>query len=538
MISFVLLLSDSLVSGWTVFLDAPIRISSTTTNLETYSFWWTTLLYLAPFFFLLLLIAIGLFYKYRIRYSFNTLIVFFFLYLFEIVDYIPLNFTDALTTYTEYGSNILLTNSLNKYHPFVFYTSTVLFFVTTTLTITSRPETRPFQWGHSLKISRIVGWWAIQFNLIALFMGGWWALQEGTWGGWWNWDSSETLGLEISLFSLALLHPFISISSLKFFTVQSWIFLFFFIATYFFIQLNFELVSHNFGSKFFFFFNNNLFSMEIIFFTVFGLFWLARFNSLSSINRALSSRSLLRTTNVTTGRIFFVKLLPHLIAISWFFWSYKPLLNYFVWNFFGLNLFNYENSIQPYNAILFLLLFGWIFSFTPQSRLISSTLTVLLGNWMWLLPTFISQNSRLTFLHYLLIVFSILNLGLIDAYFISWFPSPLYLATSPAPVPIWPSNELLTVDVNSWECVNAYVSLTERCQESWNLITFSNIPNINFFFLNFSQNLCSNHYDLGFSYLRIYLKIELFGIPTLMVTFVVGILILTFLRKRVKEIHF
>ena len=43
---------------------------------------------------------------------------------------------------------------------------------------------------------------------ITLYFGGWWALQEGSWGGWWNWDASEVLGLITLLYLILAVHGF------------------------------------------------------------------------------------------------------------------------------------------------------------------------------------------------------------------------------------------------------------------------------------------------------------------------------------------
>ena len=92
----------------------------------------------------------------------------------------------------------------------------------------------------------------------------------------------------------------------------------FFIATYFFIQLNFELVSHNFGSKFFFFFNNNLFSMEVIFLTILGMLWLLRLNSLTWTRLGFYRQFMKYTINSNTKPSLFI-FLPCLIILMWFF---------------------------------------------------------------------------------------------------------------------------------------------------------------------------------------------------------------------------
>ena len=61
--------------------------------------------------------------------------------------------------------------------------------------------------------------------------------------------------------------------------------------SYFFVQLNFELASHNFGSKFFFFFNSNLFFAEILVFALFGLACAYRLTQTTLSDGLLSSPS-------------------------------------------------------------------------------------------------------------------------------------------------------------------------------------------------------------------------------------------------------
>ena len=80
------------------------------------------------------------------------------------------------------------------------------------------------------------------------------------------------LGLEISFVALVVNHTYLSYRHFDNILFKFMILILVLFATYFFIQLNFELVSHNFGSKFFFFFNNNLFSIEVILFSTYSIF--------------------------------------------------------------------------------------------------------------------------------------------------------------------------------------------------------------------------------------------------------------------------
>jgi cytochrome c biogenesis factor len=119
-------------------------------------------------------------------------------------------------------------------------------------------------------------------------LGSWWALQEGTWGGWWNWDSSETFGLFFFLLPFFFYHNKSYLNfhqkNLNIFKKSTTLLLF----SYFFIQLNFDLVSHNFGIKFFQFFSNNLFFYN----TLLTLFFMKIFFNKKTIKN-FSSTSLL-----------------------------------------------------------------------------------------------------------------------------------------------------------------------------------------------------------------------------------------------------
>ena len=185
-------------------------------------------------------------------------------YLTEVHDYLALNTFDIVSLYGTNGINNLLTNTLNRYHPCIFYLGSIGLGAV----IFGYPMGRGL--SNTFLNSKLVYDYfqqsraTLTVSFIALWMGSWWALQEGTWGGWWNWDSSETFGLLVPLFILAALHSRFSILSLHFLAAKNKVLLYVFLFSYFFIQLNFDLTSHNFGARFFFFFNNNLFFLEIL----------------------------------------------------------------------------------------------------------------------------------------------------------------------------------------------------------------------------------------------------------------------------------
>ena len=220
----------------------------------SYYFWWTSLTYLPLFFFGLTLISFTIFTKIKTR---SPQLIFLFastiIYSTELTDYILLNVHWDAMDYSTFGVNTLLTNTLNRYHPFVFYFSTVLLGSSLVIiSINYRPKCA-FYLPYSLRSLYFLFYAVILVNLIALWMGSWWALQEGTWGGWWNWDSSEVFGLLVSLSALWILHSSSTLVTVEHLRRKIIISTSSVMAIYFFIQLNFDLVSHNFGAKFFFF---------------------------------------------------------------------------------------------------------------------------------------------------------------------------------------------------------------------------------------------------------------------------------------------
>ena len=63
---------------------------------------------------------------------------------------------------------------------------------------------------------------------------------------------------------------------------------------------------------------------------------------------------------------------PFWVPLLWVIISYKPLLNYFVWNFLALNLFNFEFSLQAVNLVALIALTVWL----PSAAFLSKSLLV------------------------------------------------------------------------------------------------------------------------------------------------------------------
>lgn len=179
-------------------------------------------------------------------------------YGFEFIDSFLLNFSYSNNRVAYSSINELLLNTLNKYHPFIFYLSAIYLISTCLLLINVFVIDNLFSvnklFTYELYLVRIT----LLLNLSALFLGSWWAIQESTWGGWWNWDASEVFGLLVCFYNLIRIHSIQTLSNNHLLFNKYLLWIFFFVCSYIIIQLNFTLVAHNFGIEILPIFESNL----------------------------------------------------------------------------------------------------------------------------------------------------------------------------------------------------------------------------------------------------------------------------------------
>jgi hypothetical protein len=248
--------------------------------------------------------------------------------------------------------NLLLFNNLNKYHPFFLYLSFsffsfIQFFCVNYLL--ERSICHPIYFLKKIKKYLLA---LLVCSAFSLFLGSWWAQQEGSWGGWWNWDPSENLGLIAFLLSLMFIHlNFKKLCFLKFNTVWFFFFSFFlFLFVYLFLQLNFELVSHNFGLKFFFFFNNNFLFFEA------SLCSIVLLIALSLQLYSQKSRFLFFLPESRFFFFFFNYVFLY-FTLLYCLLTLAPLSAYFFWSFFSLSMLNLEVNVALLSCFFFFIFF-------------------------------------------------------------------------------------------------------------------------------------------------------------------------------------
>ena len=509
--------------GYSWCIDLNIRISSNDSFLGTYYFWWTNLLYLPTFFFTLVALPFAAGASKSARYLLYVLVLFLVSYPFELWDYLISNVALHSSLYHSYGSNSLLTNTLNRYHPLVFYTSAaallVVFFQSIGLLST---DLKYVTQGYLAK-TRVITWCGIFVNLAALWMGSWWALQEGTWGGWWNWDSSETFGLMVSLVLISIAHASFSLRQSLALKHKLWVLTCCFILGYFFIQLNFELVSHNFGAKFFFFFNNNLFFLELVALLVAACYLtLARLKTLNALTTIFGSNWAVLQSRASFGALG--RLSMSTLLAYWILFSYQPLISYFLWNFAQVNALNFESSLQYLNSALWVAGLVWLLRVHAHLTLIVVVLSVLISNWKWLLILLLIPTSWYAVSHSALLLILTVNLSVFDMVTYSWatFSEFSYaLCSNNCSVQTYST---ITLDSVGIEYSELWQSGGQVVSSVWNMASFTNVPILNFFSLLATNDYFQNFYTLSQTYISVHFAMELPNLNQLNIFFFSAIL--------------
>ena len=239
--------------------------------------------------------------------------------------------------------NTLLGNSINKFHPALFYASLLLLINLITLKQSQLQIKFCVSLVTKLKHSYVIQ--LLTVIIFTLFLGSWWAAQEGSWGGWWNWDASEVFGLLVMLayLNLAHNHTFKAWSNPNAWKQQ--LLLRSIILTYVFIQFNFDLVSHNFGTRADYFVDTSHNYLLLISSTIITLYL-----DKTSTNHVYSRNRLIK--NLLTpyvlkwaGLVLYTTIIYILLS------SFNVLLNDFLWKIFNINVLNNTVVVEYFSYL-------------------------------------------------------------------------------------------------------------------------------------------------------------------------------------------
>jgi len=495
-----LYLLNSNVYGFSVYPDTLIRVDPNESLIGSYSFFWTNFSYLPLFYFILALFCGCTFIRRRTSW-FSILVTFVTLaYGIELFDLLTLNYNSRTGDFYKPFLNLLLLNYLNKYHPFIFYTSTILFYLNLLILVVSALTPRkPFN-----QASLFSMWYALlryTFYIVtfALVLGGWWAFQEGSWGGWWDWDPSEMLGLIFMVNCIALLHTNGLSGSLVQIKLKMQLLTLLTLLCYYTVQLNFEFVSHNFGIKSFFLFNNNLIFLEVL--TVVSWCFMALLQSVTSDNSNIKV-VLVRNPNRTFVPRYTASLAIYGTGLLflYFFLSFTPLLNYFNENFWTIDVVTLKSTLQVLNVLVYLLTILQTYSTSIKDWYIFQYWAICLSTPHPLMTLFTKLTCRLLpLLHASLILFFLIslantNLPLLTNQLLAE-NTPMVLVNTLS----YPYSNLVTCDGFLIEYGNLTLSQSDTIALNWGVNYVTNTQDLSTFLLMTLNSTCFSvsRIDLG-----------------------------------------
>lgn len=425
---------------------------------------------------------------------FYAIVVLFFVV--EIWDYWNLNTSLYCINFNPDNINILLTNSINKYHPFIFYYALLSVFLYFNVNILN------YYFSNSNLFNTIGTWYSNSYprvlNLFSivftLFLGSWWALQEGSWGGWWNWDPSEVFGLVVMVILLIQSHSLNLPHFLYFYKTRSKIYALVIAIIYVFIQLNFNLVSHNFGIKVTDFVNTSqLFTLVLV--------CLCLLSGLSSLKHLTTHSTVLLVKGSGGLNAFNVKVnafmyITYTLIIVLVLLSFYPLIADFLWNLYNIKMLNWFFSYEDlvYTILVFIALIFWTNRFVYTTAVLC---VICLGYWqdyylllLGLIPRF---TSKLHWSIMLVTLTSITSYYLVDTF---WVPT-----TYANIVDICYSKSLI-----NWSTLQPYLVLTNYIFENssmtctpFSFLQKSTSLDINMFMLKSSASYSIQNLIVGIS---------------------------------------
>ena len=353
----LLVLHESILTAYSNVNDMLSRLLVNDFFINSYYLLWTSFWYLPTFLLISFSVTLINSSKNGVGYTWLAAGLFF---VVVSLHYQNLNLYNYLADNCSMNFNTLLSNSVNKFHPALFYIT--LFHLLASLQLFLLNRKYKYSPNSNLALNACVGNSLTSVIVFTLFLGSWWALQEGSWGGWWNWDPSEVFGLFAMLYYLYTLHKLqktsnysIIASYLKILTQLVFI-------TYIFIQLNFDLVSHNFGTKVDQFIDTSqnflvLTASLVILITLTVNHLLCEL----SVNAAMSPRYTTQPNKSVLVWYASVAFALSLILLS----SFSLLINDFLWKLLAVNILNSTKFTYFYTSLLITLVL--IRSWSTQS---------------------------------------------------------------------------------------------------------------------------------------------------------------------------
>ena len=537
-VTFTYLFTSTIIPvyGSSILIDIVTRHNLNDAFISFYYLLWTLFFYLPEFFLLMFLVILYLRSSFLTASGLKWIIVPLFLniiYLLELVDFISINVCLSQSVSSYISINSLLLNFLNRYHPFCFYLSVLLtvsiLYSLLIISVSNRVYSRTNLILYELKINNT---YTFLISVASLWMGSWWALQEGTWGGWWNSDISEMLGLCILIIAIVNTHKVFLSSQLHYHLFFSFFSFLSFLTLYYFIQINYELTSHNFGSRFFFFFNNNLLLLELIILLVICIFKLTyRYVTILIVKKAFTGFK--QFPPFSKIRLVFITQLWGFVSLSlWFFISLLPLIDIFTQKYIhvvDMPLLNVYKFMQLALVTLIALFFS-------KTSLISTnhvfSLFFFTHNPTLLIVPFSNNNTSLNHtVHSLLISFLILNICTSDLTFLYWSSVNSYTTFYSTDVIYFFYTSAFVCDSVAVNKIFISTDFTNNLLVSWTSMSNFSTYDTDQFLLAFDNSTLLNYYYFITDWVKVFILIQ--SIDTNIINFlslIIPTLILVYLK--------
>lgn len=343
-------------------IDSLTRIDLNLPYYNSLYFLWTNLDYIYLYF--IAFIYLMLLFSFRLNCLKNYTILMPSVFMFTVWVALYAASNSNYSQFSDYSNNtnLLLFNSINKYHPLLLYAPTV----TLVFLAINYSRSADIQKAR-VYFNKVSIYWitALVTITVTMYAGSWWAYQEGSWGGWWAWDSSETFGLLILLFLLGLAHVNFFFKKVKLTKYYYHVIIVFILLNYLVLQLNFGITSHNFGLK------DSSDSTIIDYYTnlvilLFGASALVVYRyTYKSLARSFSKKFKIKFN-------YYV----FLIAIP-IFTSLAPLLTDLLWKLYEINTINFNSNYYLLSSLIVTIIFQW-FNYPTISKLSYLALFIIL----------------------------------------------------------------------------------------------------------------------------------------------------------------
>lgn len=392
--------------------------------LNNYYFLWTQFFLLPTLLIYIIYYYLTLFMKIKNLYNICFISIILFLMSWWIFEYYITNNYNYIIINNPYSYNNLLYNPLNKYHPIMFFISYIYVYSILTYINFFQNNRNMYYLNYTVLVLyktatiKLNFYWLLM--LISLYFGSWWAIQEGSWGGWWNWDSSEVFGLLILTFFLVLIHLYYPQITYTYVVTLCYIWstLIFFIYTV--LQMSYTLVSHNFGlsildygyvnTSFLFICNLLIILYVLINYSVYNILLRLKLLIYYTLAYQLSLRKKFISSYVITFLLIYIYIL-----------SFNPIINNIFWTSLNVEILN--KWFSWVNPKLVLLLFIYTLFWVQNSFFTLLYLLTYIPHFINYIPVIvysIGRNIKVTLLHILLLITFITSLQLNTTVFVVW----------------------------------------------------------------------------------------------------------------------